>query len=220
MGKWNFATCQHYISWYINPVRENLTTRSNCGTNQGLKKNTLGWCRGVICNLHKITENRYPTSAPLPPPRKQVYPLNPLLVKKNVLDPRMKTSGKRRILTWFCITAAMLLHNHQKKTLTHAFMDALGTTCHDHFKKEVRYVLLLKTVTPIEIGSTYRELYITCTCICCKYNMIDTTSIFLIMLRGKTIWNRLIFCLSHSFYWCKQLTSLCFVYILVSYRYN
>lgn len=37
-------------------------------------------------------------------------------------------------------------------------MDALGTTCHDHFKKEVRYVLLLKTVTPIEIGSTYREL--------------------------------------------------------------
>lgn len=81
MGKWNFATCQHYISWYINPARENLTTRSNCGTNQGLKKNTLGWCRGVICNLHKITENRYPTSAPLPPPRKQVYPLNPLLEK-------------------------------------------------------------------------------------------------------------------------------------------
>lgn len=36
-------------------------------------------------------------------------------------------------------------------------MDALGTTRHDHFKKEVQ-VSSLKTVTPIEIESTYREL--------------------------------------------------------------
>lgn len=156
MGKWKFATCQHYISWYINPVRENLTTRSNCGTNQGLKKNTLGWCRGVICNLHKITENRYPTSAPLPPPRKQVYPSNPLLEKCpwSAHDKLWKATYIYVILhhcMWLCCYTII------KRRHNPCIYGCTRTTCHDHFKKEVR-VLLLKTVTPIEIGSTYREL--------------------------------------------------------------